>query len=78
MHVLVNVLHHGIIPEHIAHNDAKIGNVLLRAGAATSFVHCFIAAIFTRETDDLSFMCIIDLDTTMQGTPLCVRTSLPH
>ena len=29
MHILVNVLHHGIIPEHIAHNDAKISNVLL-------------------------------------------------
>ena len=75
---LVDAMASGRIPTTASHNDAKIGNVLLRAGAATSFVHCFIATIFTRETDDLSFMCIIDLDTTMQGTPLCVRTSLPH
>ena len=68
----------GRIPTTVSHNDAKIGNVLLRAGAATSFVHCFIATILTCETDDLSFMCIIDLDTTMQGTPLYVRTILPH
>jgi aminoglycoside phosphotransferase (APT) family kinase protein len=51
---LVDAMRSGRIPTSVSHNDAKIGNVLLKK-------------------DDHSFMCIIDFDTTMQGTPLCVN-----
>ena len=61
--VLVSAMCSGAIPTSVSHNDAKIGNVLLKQS-------------------DHSFMCIIDFDTTMQGTPLydfgdLCRTAVP-
>ena len=61
--VLVDAMRSRLIPTRVSHNDAKIGNVLLRR-------------------DDLQFMCIIDFDTTMEGTPLydfgdLCRTAVP-
>ena len=60
---LVDAMRSGRIPTSVSHNDAKIGNVLLKQG-------------------DHSFMCIIDFDTTMPGTPLydfgdLCRTAVP-
>jgi hypothetical protein len=83
--VLVDAMSSGLIPTSVSHNDAKIGNVLFKAGASTpratfltlshfrlafSPLFAVLRGVFA---GDLSFICIIDFDTMMQGTPLCAR-----